>query len=78
MTPRPAQARRFRVALSFPGEYRNRVQKIAELLGNVLTRDKVLYDHWHSEELNRPNLGVYLPRSLSENSSTRLEEAGRG
>lgn len=40
------QTRRFRVALSFPGEHRERVEKIAEALGEKLGRDRVLYDKW--------------------------------
>ena len=39
-----SKPRRFRVALSFPGEHRERVEKIAEVLGGRLGRDRVLYD----------------------------------
>ena len=53
-------AKRFRVALSFPGEYRERVEKIADLLGKKLGREKVLYDKWHAAEFARPNLDEYL------------------
>ena len=58
----PAGTRRFRVALSFPGEHRGRVEKIAEALAGRLGRDKVLYDKWHAPEFNRLNLDVYLPK----------------
>jgi tetratricopeptide (TPR) repeat protein len=55
-----AAVKRFRVALSFPGEYRARVEKIAEVLGDKLGREKVLYDRWYGAEFNRLNLSVYL------------------
>ena len=61
--------RRFRVALSFPGEHRPRVEAIANLLANQLTRDRVLYDSWHSAEFARPNLDVYLPSSITSNQT---------
>src|SRR4051794_12125176 len=51
---------RFRIALSFPGEHRSRVENIAEALANHIDRDKVFYDQWYSHELNRPNLDTYL------------------
>jgi hypothetical protein len=54
------KTRRFRVALSYPGEYRARVEKIAEALGARLGRDRVLYDKWHAPEFAQPNLNVYL------------------
>jgi hypothetical protein len=54
-------AKRFRVALSFPGEYRGRVEKIAEGLAARLGRERVLYDKWYLPELARPGLSVYLP-----------------
>jgi tetratricopeptide (TPR) repeat protein len=57
----PAGTKRFRVALSFPGECRGRVEKIAEALADKLGREKVLYDKWHAAEFARPGLSVYLP-----------------
>src|ERR1700678_149131 len=52
--------KRFRVALSLPGEYRGRVEKIAEALAGGLGREKVLYDKWLAAEVARPGLSVYL------------------
>ena len=52
--------RRFRLALSFPGEKRDRVEVIADLLGMILGRENVLYDRWHQAELARPDLDTYL------------------
>jgi tetratricopeptide (TPR) repeat protein len=59
MTP-PAKPKRFRVALSFPGEHRARVEKIAEALAARLGRDKVLYDKWYAAEFARADLDLYL------------------
>jgi tetratricopeptide (TPR) repeat protein len=56
----PAQPKRFRVALSFPGEHRLRVEEIAEALALNLGRDRVLYDKWYGPEFARPNLDTYL------------------
>src|ERR1035437_8431361 len=56
----PAKPNRFRVALSFPGEHRPRVEKVAEVLAGELGRDRVLYDKWHAAEFARPNLDLYL------------------
>src|ERR1017187_6116770 len=60
MSP-PASTKRFRVALSFPGGHRDRVERIAEALADKLGREKGLYDKWHAAEFARPNLSVYLP-----------------
>jgi hypothetical protein len=51
---------RFQIALSFPGEARQRVQRIAELLSGSVPKAAVLYDKWLSAELARPGLDVYL------------------
>jgi len=61
-------AKRFRVALSFPGEHRARVEKIAESLAAVLGRDKILYDKWYGPEFARPNLDVYLSNLYHDES----------
>ena len=42
---------RFKVALSFPGEHRDFVLKVAEELATRLTRDRVFYDEWYEIEL---------------------------
>ncbi len=59
---------RFRVALSFPGEHRPRIEKIAEALANRLGREKVLYDRWYAPEFNRPNLDTYLSSLYHDDS----------
>src|ERR1017187_4917023 len=57
---KPAKSKRFRVALSFPGEHRPRVEKIAEALAGNLGRERVLYDRWYAAEFARPNLNIHL------------------
>lgn len=65
-SPTPPQepslpGRRFRTALSFPGERRSYVEQVAELLAAKHGRGKVLYDRYHEAEFARPDLDVYLP-----------------
>ena len=67
LTP-PAKSRRFRVALSFPGEHRPRVEKIAEALAVPLRRDEILYDRWYDAEFAKPHLGVSLPKLYRDES----------
>ncbi len=52
--------RRFRVALSFPGELRELVEPVAESLAQKLGRKSVFYDRFYEAELARPNLDTYL------------------
>ena len=56
----PNLRRRFKVALSFPGEVRPFVEAIANILAKRVGRDKVFYDKYYEAELARPNLDVYL------------------
>jgi tetratricopeptide (TPR) repeat protein len=63
-----ANVRRFRVALSFPGEHRKRIENIAYALAKKLGREKVLYDKWHTAEFARPNLNTYLQKLYQEES----------
>jgi hypothetical protein len=55
-----AGGKRFRVALSFPGERREFLARVAENLAERLGRDKVFYDRYYEAELARPNLDTYL------------------
>jgi hypothetical protein len=59
-------ARRFQVALSFPGEHRDFVAQVAESLAAAVGREQVLYDKFHEAEFARPNLDVYLPSLYRE------------
>ena len=53
--------RRFRVALSFPGERRPFVESVAAELAQRLGQKRVLYDKFHKAEFARPDLDAYLP-----------------
>lgn len=53
-------AKRFAVALSFPGEHRPFVEGMAGSLAATLTRPQVFYDRYYEAELARPNLDIYL------------------
>ena len=61
-------ARRFRVALSFPGEHRSFVKQVAEHLSDAVGREQVLYDKFYEAEFARIDLDVYLPRLYREQS----------
>ena len=52
--------RRFRVGLSFPGEKRDYVRRVAESLTAALGRENILYDEYLEAELARPDLDLYL------------------
>jgi hypothetical protein len=52
--------RRFKVALSFPGELRGLVEPVARLLALKIGPENVFYDRFYEAELARPNLDVYL------------------
>lgn len=54
------QAKRFRIALSFPGEKRSFVENVAKLLANVVGQNRVLYDNYYEAGFARPNLDTYL------------------
>ena len=54
------QTRRFKIALSFPSERRNFVEKVATLLANRVGRNRVLYDKYYEAEFARPDLDTYL------------------
>lgn len=62
------ETRRFRVALSFPGEHRAFVAAVAEDLRRALGDGAVFYDHDYVAELARPNLDVLLQRIYHDNS----------
>lgn len=59
---------RFQIALSFPGEHRARVERIAQTLAQKLGRSRILYDKWHDAEFARANLDLYLPKLYHEDS----------
>jgi hypothetical protein len=65
--PRPGQ-KRFRIALSFPGEYRAFAKEVANLLGETFCEDEVFYDDNFEAELARPDLDTYLQKIYHDDS----------
>ena len=61
-------SRRFKVALSFPGEKRDFVSKIAKSLSDRLGQNNVFYDKYYEPELARPNLDTVLQKVYHDNS----------
>lgn len=63
------EKKRFKIALSFPGEYReNVIEKIALGLANIFSEEDILYDMFHQAEFARMDLDVYL-QNLYRNQS---------
>lgn len=62
------RAKRFRIALSFPGEKRAFVEAVAEHLAKVVGQNRVLYDNYYEDEFARPNLDIYLQRLYHDES----------
>lgn len=58
--PADANAQRFRVALSFPGEYRAFIAGVAACLARDVGKERVFYDAYYEFELARPDLDTYL------------------
>lgn len=54
--------KRFRVALSFPGERRAYVRRVAMGLAKAIGKESVFYDKNFESELARPDLDTYLQR----------------
>ena len=60
--------KQFLVALSFPGEHRSFVQKVADALAAHLGRERIFYDKWYEAELARLNLDTHLQAIYREQS----------
>jgi tetratricopeptide (TPR) repeat protein len=60
--------KRFRVALSFPGEKRDFIRQVADLLATAIGKKRVLYDDYLTAELARLELDVYLGKLYREES----------
>lgn len=57
----PNHEKKYRVALSFPGErHRRFIASVARALADQLTEDAVFYDKFHEADLARPDLDIYL------------------
>ncbi len=56
-----SNARRFVIALSFPGEQRKFMEQVAGHLATTFTKEWILYDKFHDAEFARLDLDIYLP-----------------
>lgn len=52
--------KRFRVALSFPGDRREFLNQVADNLAKSFGKEQILYDRYHEAEFARPNLDTHL------------------
>lgn len=52
----------FKIALTFAGESRDLVEKIAMTLANKFSTDEILYDKFHEADFARPQLDTYLQK----------------
>jgi len=68
MSPSGTKGKRFAAALSFPGEKRKYVEKVAEALASALGKEKVFYDRYYEAELARPDLDIYLQKLYRDDS----------
>lgn len=60
--------KRFKIALSFPGEYRSFVEDIVDNLTEYFLPEEILYDLFYQYEFSRGNLDTYL-QDLYKNDS---------
>lgn len=68
MSMNSAFNKRFKVALSFPGEYRDYVEKIAKNLARKIAKEDIFYDKFHEAKLARLNLDSYLQKIYHDDS----------
>lgn len=52
----------FKIALTFAGESRDLVEKIAIELANKFSKEDILYDKFHEADFARPQLDIYLQK----------------
>lgn len=52
--------KKYRVALSFSGNHRPFVNKVADRLAAIYTKPAIFYDKYHEAELARPDLDIYI------------------
>lgn len=66
--PQRIEERRFRVALSFPGQCRGYVEQISIRLASSLGTNRVFYDKDYQAQLARPDLDTLLQRIYHDQS----------
>jgi TIR domain len=62
------EKKRFKIALSYPGERRAFVEQVASYLAERIGRDRVLYDKYYEAEFSRFDLDNYLQRLYHDES----------
>lgn len=60
--------KKFKVALSFPGEKREYVKAVTDDLISVIGEETIFYDNFYKAELARPNLDTLLQKIYHKNS----------
>jgi hypothetical protein len=61
-------SRRFKVAFSYPGEHRKRVEAIATILAFELGKESILFDKWHRAEFSIMDLELHLQKLYHDES----------
>lgn len=62
------EEKRFKIALSYPGERRAFVAQVASHLADIIGRDRVLYDKYYEAEFSRIDLDTYLQQLYHDHS----------
>ncbi|MBZ0098581.1 MAG: TIR domain-containing protein, partial [Taibaiella sp.] len=60
--------KRFKVALSFPGEKREFIEQVAEYLAKEYGRRHIFYDMYHKVELAQPSMDLILMDNYKVNA----------
>jgi len=55
-----SENKKYKIAFSFPGEIRNRVESIANIIASKIGKEKVFYDNYYKAQLARLDLDVFL------------------
>jgi len=58
----------FKIALTFAGESRDLVEKIADKLAKRFRKEEILYDRFHEADFARPGLNTYLQSLYHDHS----------
>jgi len=56
----------YKIGLSFPGEYRDLVSRIADILSDKMGKDNIFYDGYYEHLLARPSADLYLNEIFNE------------
>lgn len=62
------EMKKYKVALTFAGESRHTVDKVAHSLLDFFDKNEILYDNFHKAEFARPQLDIYLQKLYHDDS----------